>query len=92
LAFAAQLVNSRGAAAWRVALRDHGHTASPNAGWSMAAIAGALDTILTKRDHYTLGDGGRTPDAAMLREARRIARVALGCVVVALAIGAWRKP
>jgi adenosylcobinamide-phosphate synthase len=91
LAFVAQLVNSRGAAAWRVALRDHGHTASPNAGWPMAAIAGALDTTLTKRDHYTLGDGGRVPDAAMLREARQLARVALGCLVVALAIGARGK-
>jgi adenosylcobinamide-phosphate synthase len=88
LALAAQLVQGRGAAAWRVALRDHGQTASPNAGWPMAAIAGALDTTLTKRDHYTLGNGGRAPDAAMLLEARQLARVVLGCLVVALAIGA----
>jgi len=91
LAFAAQLVHGRGSTAWRVALRDHGHTASPNAGWPMAAIAGALDTTLTKRDHYTLGDGGRVPDAAMLREARQLARVVLGCLIVALIIGARGK-
>jgi adenosylcobinamide-phosphate synthase len=91
LALAAQLVHGRGAAAWRVALRDHAHTASPNAGWPMAAIAGALDTTLTKREHYTLGDGGRLPDAAMLLEARQIARVARGCLVVALVIGARGK-
>jgi adenosylcobinamide-phosphate synthase len=91
LALAAQLVYGRGAAAWHVVLRDHAHTASPNAGWPMAAIAGALDTTLTKRDHYSVGDGGRIPDAAMLLEARQIARVALGCLVVALAIGARGK-
>jgi adenosylcobinamide-phosphate synthase len=91
VALAGQLVHGRGAAAWRVALRDHGHTASPNAGWPMAAIAGALDTTLTKRDHYSVGDGGRIPDAAMLREARQLAGVALGCLVVALAIGARGK-
>ncbi len=91
LALAAQLMHGRGVAAWRVALRDHAHTASPNAGWPMAAIAGALDTTLTKRDHYTLGNGGRVADAAMLLEARQLARVALGCLVVALTIGARGK-
>ncbi len=42
----------------------------------MAAMAGALDTTLTKRDHYTLGDGARAADAAMVGEARVIARAA----------------
>jgi len=38
--------------------RDHaGRTASPNAGHPMAAMAGALRITLTKRDHYTLGEG-----------------------------------
>jgi adenosylcobinamide-phosphate synthase len=64
-------------ASWRVARRDHGRTASPNAGWPMAAMAGALDTTLSKLGHYTLGDGPRQPDAAMLRAARRIVRRAV---------------
>ncbi|MEI7555426.1 cobalamin biosynthesis protein [Candidatus Chlorohelix sp.] len=43
--------------AWRIALRDHNKTASPNAGWTMAAIAGAMKVQLEKSGHYTLGDG-----------------------------------
>jgi adenosylcobinamide-phosphate synthase len=91
LALAAQLVNGHGTLAWRVACRDHKRTASPNAGWPMAAMAGALDTTLTKRDHYTLGDGERTADAQMMAEARTIARVAVG-LLVAVLIGAVGLP
>jgi adenosylcobinamide-phosphate synthase len=75
IALAAQLVNGRGTQACQVARRDAGRTASPNAGWPMAAMAGTLDTTLTKRGHYTLGDGSRVPDAALIAEARMIARV-----------------
>src|SRR5881409_2227381 len=43
--------------AWRVLRRDGGRTASPNAGLTMAAMAGALGLTLAKRDAYRLGDG-----------------------------------
>jgi adenosylcobinamide-phosphate synthase len=76
LALAAQLTLGRGTAALRVARRDAGRTASPNAGWPMAAMAGALDTTLAKRGHYTLGDGAREPSAALIGEARATARAA----------------
>ncbi|MES0278522.1 MAG: cobalamin biosynthesis protein, partial [Dehalococcoidales bacterium] len=48
---------SRGSAgkAWRVATKDHGRTESPNAGWPMAAAAGALDVQMEKVGHYKLG-------------------------------------
>lgn len=42
--------------AWRVMLRDHGKTESPNAGWTMGAVAGALGVQLEKEGHYKLGD------------------------------------
>lgn len=42
--------------AWRIMLRDHSRTESPNAGWTMSAIAGALGTQLEKVGHYKLGD------------------------------------
>jgi adenosylcobinamide-phosphate synthase len=42
--------------AWKIARRDHNRTASPNAGWTMAAIAGALHIQLEKVGYYTLGD------------------------------------
>ncbi len=41
---------------WHIMLRDHGKTQSPNAGWTMSAIAGALEVQLEKTGHYTLGD------------------------------------
>src|SRR5262249_2504208 len=44
-------------AAARVLRRDGARTASPNAGRTMAAMAGALGLTLAKRDAYTLGDG-----------------------------------
>lgn len=88
ITLAAQIALGRGAAAWRVARRDAGRTASPNAGWPMAAMAGALDTTLTKRDHYYLGDGPRLPDAALVAEARRIARTLALLLAIALLPGA----
>lgn len=36
--------------------RDHSRTESPNAGWSMSAMAGALGVELEKRGYYKLGD------------------------------------
>lgn len=56
----------------QVAWRDAARTPSPNAGWPMAAIAGALDVRLTKRGVYQLHDRGREPDAATLAHARGI--------------------
>jgi adenosylcobinamide-phosphate synthase len=42
---------------WRVLKRDRNKTASPNAGWTISAMAGALNTQLEKQGHYALGDG-----------------------------------
>ena len=40
---------------WRTAFREHVKTESPNAGWPMAAMAGALNVRLEKVGHYVLG-------------------------------------
>lgn len=42
--------------AWRIMLRDHNKTQSPNAGWTMSAAAGALGVQLEKIGQYKLGD------------------------------------
>jgi adenosylcobinamide-phosphate synthase len=53
----------RAPAAWTIMVRDHRRTASPNAGWTMSAMAGALGVSLTKPGAYRLGEG-RAPTAA----------------------------
>ena len=42
---------------YQIMMRDGQKTESPNAGFPMAAIAGALETKFEKIDHYSLGDG-----------------------------------
>ena len=42
--------------AWQVMLRDHDKTESPNAGWPMSAVAGALRVRLEKAGCYSLGE------------------------------------
>jgi adenosylcobinamide-phosphate synthase len=54
---AAALASAAPAGAARVMRRDRRRTASPNAGWTMSAMAGALGVRLVKRQAYALGDG-----------------------------------
>ena len=42
---------------YKTMIRDGKKTESPNAGYPMAALAGALETKFEKIDHYKLGDG-----------------------------------
>ncbi|GAC1545914.1 MAG: adenosylcobinamide-phosphate synthase CbiB [Herpetosiphon sp.] len=88
-AVAAQTTAGTGARTLMVACRDHGHTASPNAGWPMAAMAGALNTTLIKQNHYRLGDGPRVPDADLIDQARRLCRRVVELAVGALAATAY---
>ncbi len=55
----ASFLSGRGArTSWQVALREHAKTESPNAGWTMAAVAGALKIQLEKKGYYKLGKTG----------------------------------
>ena len=45
--------------AWRIMWRDHRATESPNAGWTMSAMAGALGISLIKVGFYRLGDASK---------------------------------
>ena len=42
---------------YKIMIRDGKKTESPNAGYPMAALAGALETKFEKINHYQLGDG-----------------------------------
>jgi len=69
----------------RVLGRDRRRTASPNAGWPMAAMAGLLGVTLEKPGHYRLGDGTAAVGAADIDRAWRI--VAIAAALAAIATG-----
>ena len=72
--------------AWRIMLAHRGRTESPNAGWTMAAMAGGLDVTLEKVGHYRLGDPSPEPLPAHIGMATR-ALYATTVVAAAVAIG-----
>lgn len=93
--------------ALRAAGRDAWRTASPNAGWPMAAMAGALGVRLDKRREtraargaagpgiadyvYVLNPAGRAPAVADLRRARRVVAAAAALGAAACAGVAYHR-
>lgn len=71
---------------WSIMLRDRVKTASPNAGWTMSAMAGLLGTRLDKPEHYSLGGGLRDPVAEDIDTAIRVAELT-ALLGVAAALG-----
>ena len=67
--------------------RDHRRTASPNAGWTMAAMAGALGVVLEKPGAYRLGDGRAPGPDDILSSVRIMAFAAAPLVTIAVAFG-----
>lgn len=53
---AASLLGEDWRESWRILQRDKHKTASPNAGWTISAMAGALNIQLEKQGYYVLGD------------------------------------
>lgn len=64
--------------------RDGKNTESPNAGYPMAAMAGALGARFEKIDHYTLGNGTLDLDENHFRSAILLMRVTgvLFCIII----------
>jgi adenosylcobinamide-phosphate synthase len=73
--------------AWRILARDHAKTESPNAGWPMSAMAGALGVRLEKAGHYRLGDGLRKPEPPAIDRAVKLAGATAGLWSVVLIAG-----
>lgn len=72
--------------AWSSMIQDHGKTASPNAGWPMSAMAGALGAQLEKVDHYRLGESRRPLEPDDIQRAIGIVRAALASGFVILLV------
>lgn len=68
--------------ALRISRRDHGRTTSPNSGWPMAAMAGALSTSLKKPLCYTMGNEFALPGPQQIRGAIQIMRVSSMILIV----------
>lgn len=78
----ARLGGESGSRAWEVWRRDGASTSSPNAGQTMAAMAGALGVTLEKRGHYRLGDGP-APGVGAIDRAVGVFAAAAGVALVA---------
>ena len=77
--------------AWRAWRRDGRLTESPNAGQTMAAMAGALHVTLEKHEHYRLG-AGAPPDVVAIDRSVRVFAAGAGLALVAalVVLRAWR--
>ncbi len=82
----AALPGMAGGRAWRIMFAHRGRTESPNAGWTMAAMAGGLGVTLEKLGHYRLGDPAPEPEAHHIGRATR-ALYATTALTAAVAVG-----
>lgn len=73
---------------YEIMIRDGRKTKSPNAGYPMAAIAGALGAKFEKIDHYSLGDGNISFTKDHVKSAISIMKVTsiLFCVIIVIPI------
>ncbi len=77
IVLSASVVGADGGGALRILGRDHSHTESPNAGWTMSAMAGALAVRLEKPGCYVLGSGPLPDNGTVVNRSLRLAAVAM---------------
>lgn len=69
------------------AFRDHDKTPSPNSGWPMSAVAGALGVRLDKPGYYVLLDEGSEPEREDVgRALRLVGRAMASTLIISLLI------
>lgn len=79
--------SNSGSRAWRTLRQDARKTESPNAGYPMSAMAGALNVELEKAGVYRLGEGNPLPAVQDIRKARLLLlNVSLLTAVILLSI------
>ncbi len=80
-----------GGRSWRIMLAHRGRTESPNAGWTMAAMAGGLGVTLEKVGHYRLGDPAPEPEAHHIGRANRALYATTGLAAAAAVGVIWLR-
>ena len=63
---------------WRTLLAQHGRTNSPNAGWTMCAMAGSLGVELEKSGVYTLTGGSARLSIAAVTQSQAVMLTSAG--------------
>lgn len=56
----------------RTCMKDHDKTASPNSGWPMSAVSGALNIRLEKIGYHVLGENYGNPETFQIKKAVNI--------------------
>ena len=86
--FSAMILGNDWRQSYKIMIRDGKKTESPNAGYPMAAIAGALGTKFEKIDHYYLGDGKITFSKEHVKSAISLMKVTsiIFCGIVVLPV------
>ncbi|MBN1375580.1 MAG: cobalamin biosynthesis protein [Dehalococcoidia bacterium] len=82
---AAAICRASTAAGWKAMLAYHNRTESPNAGWTMSAMAGSLNIVLEKEGHYRLGNGENELSVSAISSSQAIMLTAAsiwGCIVI----------
>ena len=60
---------------YQIMMRDNSKLESPNAGYPMAALAGALNTTFEKINHYKIGDGNMELDASHIKSSIALMKI-----------------
>ena len=86
--FSAMILGNDWRQSYKIMIRDGTKTESPNAGYPMAAIAGALGTKFEKINYYSLGDGKITFSKEHVKSAISLMKVTsiIFCGIVVLPV------
>ena len=86
--FSAMILGNNWKNSFKIMKRDGNSTLSPNAGYPMSAMAGALETKFEKIGHYSLGDGDVSFNKEHVHSAILLMKVTsiLFCVMIVIPI------
>jgi len=88
MVIAAMILGNDWKKSYQIMKRDGKNTESPNAGYPMAALAGALGTRFEKIDHYCIGEGNQDLTKSHLYSAIALMKVTsiLFCVIFTIPV------